>query len=81
MEWQPIESAPKNTRVLVWAKAHESWGYTEARWDLFKATLHDSYESGKRTTRWILSEPQPREWYGFTPTHWMPLPPPPGGDK
>jgi hypothetical protein len=72
MEWQPIETAPKDgTRLLLWdslAKNHAFGSYSP--------TEDDPFEAG------------PYEWcaenYGYDgsegkiiPSHWMPLPTPP----
>lgn len=68
MTWQPIETAPKNTRemfvVIGVGIQHFSDPhlYTTDPWCVWR------YESGS-FARW----PHP-----FAPTHWMPLPPPPG---
>ena len=62
MEWQPIETAPKDgTRIIV-ADARNVW-------------CNVSWEKMKRAPdRWAaVFGPIPIE-----PTHWMPLPPPPG---
>lgn len=81
MEWQPIETAPKDgTRIMLW-RGYPRFGFWQemviAQW------FNDSW-------RW----PDPREnasthdvwseddlYYGFEDeenfTHWMPLPPPP----
>lgn len=74
MDWQPIESAPKDgTKIL----AIENFTY---EWE---------DENGVAKTRpgdWCVVSwhPQHEEWIGFgmmlssfTPTHWMPLPEPP----
>lgn len=72
MEWQPIETAPKEPlyedgedrygqRILIWAR-----GYDEpmrARW---------WYRTDSEASNFIVDA----GWAAF-PTHWMPLPPPP----
>lgn len=63
MEWQPIETAPADTDVLVWCRGWPSGG--EARfwpregWHIANNTPSDSWGSQ------------------IHPTHWMQLPPPP----
>ncbi len=64
MNWQPIETAPKDgTQVLLWIGGHsEPWaqtGFFEGGYWL------DSYEGIDLSS----------------PTHWMPLPPPPGKEQ
>jgi hypothetical protein len=62
MQWQPIETAPKDrTSVLI---ATEDGLVTEVffeddKWMLFCAGIYDCY------------------WLSEKPTHWMPLPLPP----
>lgn len=66
MEWQPIETAPKNTLVLIWDGrimcVAERWTYNGGKawnWSAVGASgyeCEDDFES---------------------PTHWMPLPEPP----
>ena len=73
MEWQPIETAPKDgTEILVWAGSCVvvSWrrlngiGYPREAWRL----VHGAYSSGDEG-----------DWSNEVehPTHWMPLPAPP----
>lgn len=56
MEWQPIETAPKDGMLL---------GFYDG---MIRLVLWDSGWAvvGRMTDR-----------YWFSPTHWMPLPPPP----
>lgn len=67
MQWQPIETAPKDG-TEVWAYASEQ---VRMKWS-------EGFDWGL----WIYSDellqdvcPEPEQ-----PTHWMPLPPPPGAD-
>lgn len=66
MNWQPIETAPKDgTNILV-------FGYgdmTVVHWNIYGLYWNLS-ESGAYAEN--------GEWQ---PTHWMPLPPPPATDK
>ncbi len=59
--WQPIETAPKDTAVLVYHA-----GFSVAH---FNTTL----------SRWIGYDFESSSFRQFPPTHWMPLPAPPGG--
>jgi hypothetical protein len=65
MEWQPIETAPKDGTQLLVCVLYEVDG------DVFSERWVDSFWDGKWL--WfpkIISAPLP-------PTHWTPLPPPP----
>jgi hypothetical protein len=57
-EWQPIESAPKGTRVLA---------YPHVNGHVVAAFLSEHGE-------WLTIPGR----YAFRPTHWLPLPDPPG---
>ena len=63
MNWQPIETAPEDTMVLVYS---DGFGW---------ALAHKLLGSGKPWTMYIAGQPmllQPLlKWH---PTHWMPLP-------
>jgi hypothetical protein len=63
MEWQPIESAPKDgTPVDIWCAGFR---YTDAYW-------------GRVANEWLDEDGDPiKDYYGEEPTHWMPLPSPP----
>jgi hypothetical protein len=72
MEWQPIETAPKDGAPIL-ASSHGPW--------------HDWHSAGLHPTsvRWRVYHPNQkgkecwRDQRGnpVSPTHWMPLPPPP----
>jgi hypothetical protein len=66
-KWQPIETAPKDTPVLVWA-----YCYKASRFATFVAEQETNYG-------WDVCGATGYEWESSfnTPTHWMPLPPPP----
>lgn len=77
-QWQPIETAPKDgTTVLLWWRSEYGdiayWAC--ATWEVF------SDGSGG----WVgesFHATEPKTWMrliGEKPTHWMPLPPQPGG--
>lgn len=62
MEWQPIETAPKEQgNLLCWDGAVMAiceWWIEGAEWSV----VHDA---------------EGYHWNGYTPTHWQPLPEPP----
>lgn len=61
-DWQPIDTAPTKTEVLVYVPARNGRDS--------QTVVASSGESGKY---W---HSIPGAW-GLTPTHWMPLPEPP----
>ena len=68
MDWQPIETAPKNmVEVLVFDPSNEPQVFTASYIDGWSASVEDRYA--------------PRDdYFGDAekhPTHWMPLPDPP----
>lgn len=66
-DWQTIETAPKNENILLFAgEIHEGW-WDEVDYDEFR---------GERIMGWVYgtAEIDPTN---FSPTHWMPVPPPP----
>lgn len=79
-EWKPIETAPKNTDVLVFAYGSQ-----------YVACLIDDatdpwYREGSGPSDfdglWTVDDNKhgPYALRGGSPTHWMPLPPPPTKD-
>lgn len=71
-KWRPIETAPRNRSVLLFGKMrpHEMFGSTE------KLMVFSGYWD-EIDTAWCSTG---STWTGpfFEPTHWMPLPLPPG---
>jgi hypothetical protein len=72
MKWEPIETAPKDgTLIDVWVSEER---VTDVRWMIMRQVegwyCWATNEHGE--SRLILVEKE----HG-TPTHWMPLPPPP----
>ena len=61
MNWQPIETAPKDATVLI----GDAGGVHVAFW----------WETTTGYSGWTVCGPAPQEQ--FNPTHWMPLPEPP----
>ena len=72
MEWQPIETAPKDgTEVLLWGSAESS---PHARPHLGS---EDVERAAWADDCWIVTSAQVSDLYVPEPTHWMPLPDPP----
>lgn len=63
MEWQPIETAPRDVRVLIRFRC----GHVE------DATIHPCSDDGG----WIYCLFDGEQLMDTHPTHWMPLPNPP----
>ena len=71
MEWQPIATAPRDTEVWVYGLA-KVWSGSMRFWWQGQAGF-DADEGNWMTT----SYNDKGEPLLVTPTHWMPLPPPP----
>ena len=77
--WRPIESAPKNVSILLYAGcAHPDPGPGHE----VRAIFTGSYESGV----WMVPNPDDSEGgfqdlFGWNPSHWQPLPSPPAADQ
>lgn len=67
--WQPIETAPKDTFVLLAGPS----GYTTIETVFATGRMCSDYHKG----RWIDHANDDLMDWGFKPTHWMPLPNPP----
>jgi len=70
MEWQPIETAPKSDRILVWSPIFQPGQAICARWD-------DDLGSMKPRPFWRTDNYRTAGITGCRnrpPTHWMPLP-------
>ena len=70
MDWQPIESAPKDgTEIIAWGVFNEDYGYTDRKesWTGIRWQING----------WVTTKPTARHFNGFTPSHWMALPEPP----
>lgn len=69
MEWQPIETAPKDKFLLLLGPS----GYTTTPFVCTTGRMCTNYHVG----RWIDHANDDLTDWGFEPTHWMPLPAPP----
>ena len=63
MNWQPIETAPKGRRILLWGKY---WSDSQGYMDIPLIGIWNNFNE-----RW---EAAWMGWFGIRPTHWMPLP-------
>jgi len=75
MTWEPIETAPKDASEIILRRGDR---VTSGNW--FEETDYFDAQRGEMTE---FPDPHWMTWDGgFTeeepPTHWMPLPPPPG---
>lgn len=61
MDWQPIETAPRDGTQILIVSRYRQLGIMIGRW-------------AERNGRWAFAEVVGRN---VDPTHWMPLPPPP----
>ncbi len=61
-KWQPIETAPKNTPVLIW---------------ILGEIRHAYLKSGGGWNHWLTVSGKYGMPKDYPPTHWMPLPAPP----
>lgn len=77
MEWQPIETAPKDRSILVvggtWSSDGGGSGMCDNDYPLTQSVIACWQRDG-----WCMGngDAYNEEWWA-TPTHWMPLPPPP----
>jgi hypothetical protein len=76
MEWQPIETAPLDTPILLFGL----WGWNEPEGKphalIGKGYLDVDYLEDVKVTLWESMTNNPYSDVG-NPTHWMPLPLPP----
>jgi hypothetical protein len=63
MEWQPIETAPKEALILLYAPS-----------EVWPTTFVGCYSEEDGKPAWTDAD---GTWLEFACTHWMPLPPPP----
>lgn len=76
-QWQPIASAPKDGAAIILA----SWGGSSDG-DLFPWWIEESeWLIDGRNEGWHLTGERRKTIERFPPTHWMPLPAPPGKEN
>lgn len=68
MEWQPIETAPKNERVIIAEYSKPKWDEDGDHW----SWTVEAAEWSEHAKAWMSDE-----GWSKSPTHWMPLPKPP----
>lgn len=74
-QWLPIETAPKDgTNVLCWSA---EFGARESR-NITYTPGSPGHAEGRTDRWWEWLEPKKCWAFNWSPTHWMPLPPPPG---
>ena len=66
VDWQTMESAPREKRVLVWALCYGSYGYTEDQ----HVMMFARFAAG----RWNPDQATGQYWSGFKPLAWVPVP-------
>lgn len=85
--WQPIETAPSDgTKVFLWLPEIEDYQRAR-RIESFRRCQNSSWENeyGNGPAYNVNARVNPRHgykeatWEPIKPSHWMPLPPPPGG--
>ena len=71
LQWQPINSAPKDRAILTYGRLPGSYGYYDEEWCCSISKWAGNGWSSQRSMA-----------YGsaFIPTHWMPLPEKPKGE-
>jgi hypothetical protein len=73
MEWQPIETAPKDgTTIDLWVSAADcAFRAVDFKWEVTET---------QKQGQWVRAE-KPLDWHygnvGMLATHWMPRPAPP----
>lgn len=79
--WQPIATAPKMQTILLFAVTDRAEDGTSRNWKMATGYWHTGFDDGGSKMRGFT----PWEWggnqlkiYDVQPTHWMPLPSPPG---
>ena len=79
MEWQPIETAPENTYILVW-KPYLEPNVVEVdrfRWVELSEDEFVRQRGNEKTYRTVTR--RDREWEKSGGDWWMPIPAPPSG--
>ena len=71
LQWQPINSAPKDRAILTYGRLPGSYGYYDEEW---------CYSISKWAGNGWSSQRSMAYGSAFIPTHWMPLPEKPKGE-
>jgi hypothetical protein len=82
MEWQLIESAPKDGAFIIGYEAGRAKDFevTLMWWEIDGDDDKPCQKCGHVSGDWFGTDEDGAPC-GTTPTHWMPLPPPPGATK
>lgn len=75
--WQPIETAPKMKTILLFAVTDVDERGVVRNWKMATGSWHTGYENTESYTPWEWNGHQLRV-FDIQPTHWYPLPQPPG---
>ena len=80
MNWQPIESAPKNVSILVaYPIGHSGLVGIDVMSHFEVYDTLNEYDDPQCLWSYLNDDNDPLEYTGQPPTHWMPLPEPPKG--
>lgn len=73
MEWQPIETAPKDGTKVLLAYASGNYRVIVSEWMTLETLKNGKTQSRSEywVTPWVRMDSDPQ------PTHWMPIPDPP----
>lgn len=74
-KWRPIDAAPENKVILLFAITERHEDGTVMNWKMATGVRCKNYDGGHI---WEWDGRQLRGWEAY-PTHWMPLPKPPAG--
>lgn len=78
MNWQPIETAPKDGREIVALGIRRGeWGYADDQVEWTGIRWAEQWVHGEHVAGWRETKPTPRYSTGFTPTKWLCVVPPP----
>jgi hypothetical protein len=65
--WQPIETAPKDERILVYSPSYKECFVVFFAWSI----------DDMKDTQWVIAKGEDVTFVVRDPSHWMPLPTPP----
>ena len=74
MEWQPIDTAPKDGRLIIVGHGNGVWVAC------YDAIFPSGYKPSNPWRSMLLNHDHIRRNHSLEPTHWMPLPKAPNGE-